>query len=479
VKRCDTKARDDAALGGLADRQQFGLSKFGTFCSVFSSCHPAAVALTSKFTGTTKGLSKDGGKGIVGTSKQTLSSGIFMPSSTLDNAPSTQGMSPARTTQLMIHPGGSIRLLHISCPTYPSPQNYAASSQTSTLSSPLQVLINTSHHAPYPNPAAHFQTANMPQSTLSLTIGGRSFSPVPPTVSQECRLWNTPLPALSSEKHQQPTPYHKNLVPLPSPLRPHCPANQRLCLWHPLVPRNQCSTQLSDEDLKHIQDVMAHAWELDTHTTYASGLLNFMVFCDQKNIPEKDRAPASQILIMSFISTLATAYLGSAISNYVYGVWAWHLLHSVPWKINKPKLEALLKAAEKLTPLSSRKKKQHPYTIDFMLAIWNNMDLSTPLGASAFACLTTCFFTTGCVGEFTVQRLDGFNPESHVSRTRLSYDQNREWQQVTVLRLPCTKVSPQGEDVGWAKQDGLMDPDMVLAHHLEVNNPPQDGHLFA
>ena len=182
---------------------------------------------------------------------------------------------------------------------------------------------------------------------------------------------------------------------------------------------------------------------------------------------------------MSFISTLAATYYGSAISNYVYGVWAWHLLHSVPWKINKPELEALLKAAEKLTPLSSRRKKRRPYTVDFMLAIRNNMDLGSPLGASVFACLTTCFFATARVGEFTVQRLDGFNPEAHVSKAQLSHDQDREGQRVTVLCLPRTKVSPQGEDVCWAKQDGPMDPDTVLAHHLEVNNPPQDGHLFA
>jgi len=346
------------------------------------------------------------------------------------------------------------------------------------LSSPLQALISTSHHTPYPNPAAHCQTTNVPQSMLSLTIGGRNSSPVPPTISQECHLWNTPLPALSSEKRPRPAPYCKNLIPLPSPLRPHCPANQRSRLWCPPVPRNQCSAQMSDKDLKHIQDVMAHAWELDTHATYASGLLNFMVFCNQKNVPEENRALASQLLIMSFVSTLAAAYSGSAISNYIYGVRAWHLLHSVPWKINKPELEALLKVAEKLTPSSSRRKKWRPYMIDFMLATWNNMDLSAPLGASVFACLATCFFATGRIGEFTIQRLDGFNPEFHISRTQLSYDQNREGQQVTVLHLPCTKVSPQGEDVCWAKQDGPMDPNTALAHHLKVNNPPQDGHLF-
>ena len=81
------------------------------------------------------------------------------------------------------------------------------------------------------------------------------------------------------------------------------------------------------------------------HTTYASGLLNYMVFCDKKSIPEKDRAPVSQLLLMSFISTLATAYSRSAISNYVYGLRAWHVLHGISWEIEKLELDALLKAA--------------------------------------------------------------------------------------------------------------------------------------
>ena len=127
---------------------------------------------------------------------------------------------------------------------------------------------------------------------------------------------------------------------------------------------------------------------------------------------------------MSFISTLAAAYSGSTISNYVCGIRAWHLIHGVSWRIDKPELDTMLKAAEKLTPLSSKRKKRRPYTIDFILAIRHHLDLSTPMGASVFACLTTCFFATGRVGEFTVQRLDGFNPNIHISRARVSFDQN-------------------------------------------------------
>ena len=85
--------------------------------------------------------------------------------------------------------------------------------------------------------------------------------------------------------------------------------------------------------------------------------------------------------------------------------------------------------------------------IDFILANRHNMDPNTPLGASILACLAMCFFTTSQVGEFTVQRLNGFNPNVHVSRSRVSYDQDREGQWVTVLHIPHTKASPQGEDM--------------------------------
>ena len=37
-------------------------------------------------------------------------------------------------------------------------------------------------------------------------------------------------------------------------------------------------------------------------------------------------------------------------SPYIYGLQAWHLLHSVEWKLNTLKMEALSKGATRLTP---------------------------------------------------------------------------------------------------------------------------------
>ena len=75
-------------------------------------------------------------------------------------------------------------------------------------------------------------------------------------------------------------------------------------------------------------------------------------------------------------------------------------------------------------------------------------------------------------------KLEGFNPKAHVSMSGISYDQSRDGQQVTVLWISHTKVAPQGEDVCLAKQDEPINPDAALAHHLEVNVPLDNAHLF-
>ncbi|KIJ10595.1 hypothetical protein PAXINDRAFT_33768, partial [Paxillus involutus ATCC 200175] len=85
--------------------------------------------------------------------------------------------------------------------------------------------------------------------------------------------------------------------------------------------------------------------------TYGSGLLTFHIFCDAKNIPETECAPAIPSIISAFISTLAGAYLGSAISNYVSAIRVWHTIHSLNWTLNDSKTDALLNAASSLPPL--------------------------------------------------------------------------------------------------------------------------------
>lgn len=115
-----------------------------------------------------------------------------------------------------------------------------------------------------------------------------------------------------------------------------------------------CPTNLLASDLNRITDVLTHAWAGSTKEVYGLGLLVFHVFCDKKGIPDEQRAPASPILLQAFVTTIAGSYSGSTISNYFHSVWAWHIMHGVVWHVNKPQMNALLKAATALAPSSSK-----------------------------------------------------------------------------------------------------------------------------
>ena len=169
---------------------------------------------------------------------------------------------------------------------------------------------------------------------------------------------------------------------------------------------------------------------------------------------------------------------GSTIDNYVCSIRAWHILHGVRWQMDMAELEALLRAAEKSTPPTSRRKKQVPYTTDFILAIRGQLKLDQPWDAAVYSCLTTTFYAAACLGEFTVPNLTAFNREMHVkpSDIRIEYDCNGL--SSTIFHIPRTKASLHGEDVSWSKQADDTDPEAAFTHHMALNKPPEDRHLF-
>ncbi|KAF8154172.1 hypothetical protein B0H34DRAFT_662266 [Crassisporium funariophilum] len=284
---------------------------------------------------------------------------------------------------------------------------------------------------------------------------------------------------------RSPAPYQDALTPLASPQRPHVFARERLTRWKPTTSRNiQDSngqpTNLTEANLLRILEVMEGAWAEGTREGYGLGLLVYHVFCDQKGISEEQQAPASPILIASFIATITGAYAGATIANYVFGVRAWHLLHGVSWRMNPSELETLLRAAAKAAPASTKRKKRQPYTKEFMLAVRDELDLESPLDAAVYACLTTTFWSAARLGEFTVKNLAGFKAAQHVKPSDVTTTTDANGLTTTAFHIPATKTEPiEGEDVSWSRQNGDTDPEAALNKHLAINNPPKDGPLFA
>ncbi|KIK90740.1 hypothetical protein PAXRUDRAFT_151282, partial [Paxillus rubicundulus Ve08.2h10] len=291
-----------------------------------------------------------------------------------------------------------------------------------------------------------------------------------------------------SANHSRPPNTHKStypadLTPTPSPLQPACAARDCLKMRKPALHPNHSlhafPTIIQESDLSQIKDIIVHTWAESTKESYGSGLLVFHVFCDTKSIPDSDHTPVSSDLISFFISSLAGQYSGGTVANYLQGIRMWHIMHRLGWSHNDMKIEALLKAAIRLTPTSSKCKPREPYTVNILGLMHDNLDLVDPADTAVFACLTTTFWCTTRVGEFTVPRLDAFNPSLHVKPSNVTHEKDRQGVMVTNFRLPRTKSALLGEDVSWAQQHGPSDPQVALQNHFNMNNPPMDGHLFA
>ena len=268
----------------------------------------------------------------------------------------------------------------------------------------------------------------------------------------------------------------------PSPLRPDCSAPGRILLWRPEHSRNVLDpeghpTNLSDDDLLRINEVMGEAYAPSTKRTYSTGLAAFHVFCDTRDIEERHRAPIDETVLASFISTIAGLCVGSTIKNFVFGIHAWHLFHGVQWRIDDAQLKTLLPAGRKMSPVESKEKEKEPWPVGHLAKICDLLNPNGPKDAAVHACLTTAFLGTARLGKVTtVPRLDAFDPKIHVKVSDVQHGvKDRNDLEETDIFIPWTKSAREkGEKIFWAKQDGIVDHEAALANHLKVNDPPNE-----
>ncbi|OSC98364.1 hypothetical protein PYCCODRAFT_1008064 [Trametes coccinea BRFM310] len=292
------------------------------------------------------------------------------------------------------------------------------------------------------------------------------------------------LPPRSKKKRPPRATFRDGLQLNPSILRPACAASERLLKWTPSSSRRQRdangnASQLSPEDVQRISDVSAFAWAESTLGTYGTGLLIFHIFCDLRNIPEGHRAPADELLILAFVASIAGSYAQSAINNYVAGVRAWHIIHGLPWNIDKSRYDAALAGAAQLAPPASKRPARSPLALQEIAGMAPAFTLDNSLDAAVWACLCVGFFSLARLGELTVTTQKSFQADLHPSRASLRLEAHRDGSEVRVIHLPRTKSAVAGEDISFARQDGAVDPWAALDNHLAVNQLAPSVHLFA
>ena len=172
--------------------------------------------------------------------------------------------------------------------------------------------------------------------------------------------------------------------------------------------------------ISHLERVLGAAWAPSTAATYGTGLAIFHSFCDHANIAEADRAPAPRELLEIFAAALAGVYAPSTITNYVAGVKAWHIIHGLDLNLHKPTMNTILRAAINLAPPETKMSKRKPFRTETICAIKEHLNLSLPLDAAVFTCLTTTFWCAARLGEFTVKKFNDFNPKVNITRGDMS-----------------------------------------------------------
>ncbi|KAG6328261.1 hypothetical protein ID866_10828 [Astraeus odoratus] len=139
----------------------------------------------------------------------------------------------------------------------------------------------------------------------------------------------------------------------------------------------------------------------------------------------------------------------------------------------------MLKGAAKLDPQSAKQDLREPIMREMIKAIRTQLQREDPLDIAFFACLTTVFYLAAHVGEFTLKKLNAFNPQLHITLAQVYDDTDHNGYHTKVFALLSMKASPKGEEVNWAKQNGPSDLSEAFRWHVQLNNPPTMGPLFA
>ncbi|OCH84883.1 hypothetical protein OBBRIDRAFT_357996 [Obba rivulosa] len=445
------------------------------------------ISNTSEHMGTTKAWLKAGGKGGAGTGRRMGSSDVSTEPWLPVRNPSTRDTSLVLATPQTSPPA---EFMEKKTPCYRgsrSPSNSSLSWLTTMHRGLTQRNISdvpAERQDQNPKTARRLQHMHAQKQTsqrIAKKTSGGGTSHTGTTKTAHRARFDQPLKVRFVSSHK-PRPYASGLKPKDSPLRPHCLAQERLILWKPLTPRAALDSKgeplpLSDADLNRILSVMVRAYMPGTLSGFGTGLLTWHVYCDKKRVPEEQRAPASQTLLSGFLATLAGAYAGSSIANYLYGIRAWHILHGVRWVVNDDEMKILLRAVEREEPTSARRKKRLPYTIEFLTQVRDHLDLAAPLDAAVWACVTTGFYSVARIGELTVRTLLSFDPDIHVKRSDWRIETDRNGLAQTTFFIPRTKCAPEGEDIYWAVQLGPTDPAAAFDNHLRVNPAPEDAQI--
>ncbi|KAG1726067.1 uncharacterized protein EDB91DRAFT_1061829, partial [Suillus paluster] len=220
----------------------------------------------------------------------------------------------------------------------------------------------------------------------------------------------------SSTNPAPPTP--QDLLSLrPSPLRPPCPAEDRIFCWRGV---NTPPPSMINHPVIHFLTNASNQASLQETTSYGSGLRKFHMFCDIFSVPEAGRLPASFKMLHSFalwaISDPSTAE--SFLKKYLSAICTWHIAQGWPPPLSPEHFTQInwsLRGMENLQGTCC-KLVRPPITLQMLTAIKATLRLDQPFDACIWAMSSCAFFGMMRFGEVAVKTRMSFDKSKHITR---------------------------------------------------------------
>ncbi|KAJ7482717.1 hypothetical protein FB451DRAFT_1002700, partial [Mycena latifolia] len=178
----------------------------------------------------------------------------------------------------------------------------------------------------------------------------------------------------------------------PSPLRPQCPADERIFQWRGI--NSPPPSTINNPIILFLANSASRA-SLRDMGGYGAGIRKFHLFADIFSIPESARLPASFELLHSFaLCTRKTPFEPvsvDTVNKYLSVVRAWHIAQGWPPPLSEADLERIAWSLRGLRNLQGDRRKhpvRPPITLAMMRVLQLVLDLNNPFDARIWAMAT-------------------------------------------------------------------------------------------
>jgi hypothetical protein len=282
----------------------------------------------------------------------------------------------------------------------------------------------------------------------------------------------TPLrnPHLSSHWHTHPRVQHGTTA-LPQP--PFSPPSSDHSSFFDVASDTHL---LSPQSRYHVTQAIRSGWAGSTIKRYSGAIKHYITFCDAEGVPAHLRFPADEFVLCAFAASSIGRHTRSTPSNRLSALKAWHIAHNLEWK-GSSRLRYVLNGVHNLAPSSARRPPRPPINAKMVSQLLEHLDPNSSLDVAIAACATTAFWGQCRLGEL-------LPPSSSVLLstslpTRAAFKKSPRNPHAFVLHLPSTKTHRHGQDVVLVSQKPPFNPISLMCRHLQVNDIPNDTHLFS